>query len=421
MSQEQGVNLIVYFPLFIIIVGMMLSILIDSYISKKNRGILLIIIILILCLIVAEYLEFMFEIDGTRIIGRTLAAIIGYSIRPIILLMYIYIIDVKQSSYWPLWLLVGINFIIHMTALFSGVCFQITAANHFQRGPLGYSCHILSGIFLIYLLYLSIRKNSYSKRIDTLLPIFIVLYIVASVLLDSFIDNSYYPFSFLTIAVAISSLLCYIWLHLQFVQQHELDLQAEQRIQIMMTQIRPHFLYNTIATFKALCRKDPEKASDIADKFGAYLRQNLDSLSTVGRIPFRRELEHTKLYADIEMARFSNVWVEYDIEDDDFTIPPLILQPMVENAIRHGVRIRKEGLVKVITRRQPGYHEITIADNGIGFDVKTMTANGNQHIGVRNVKERIEAMCGGSLRIESKLETGTTVTIRIPIKEEAAT
>jgi len=404
----------VYIPIILILFGMMFSVLIDSYFSKKNRGIMLITIALIFSLVVVNYLEFIFDIGGMHIIGRTVTAIMGYSVRPIILLMFVYIVGTKRG-YWPFWLLIGVNFIIHFTALFSGICFQIDATNHFLRGPLGYSCHIISGILLVYLVYLTLREYSQVKKADIWLPIINAFLIITSVFIDLFVNLSFSPVSFLTIAVVVSSLFYYVWLHMQFVRQHENALQAEQRIQIMMTQIQPHFLYNTIATVKALCDKTPEKAAEVADKFGVYLRQNLDSLGTVGRIPFRKELEHTKLYTDIEMVRFDNICIEYDIADDDFTVPPLVLQPMVENAIRHGVRIREEGRVKVITRREGAYHKIIIEDNGVGFDVKTLTAEGSQHIGIQNVKERIETMCRGTIHIDSKIGTGTTVTIRIPI------
>ena len=203
-------------------------------------------------------------------------------------------------------------------------------------------------------------------------------------------------------------------------REHERSLHAEQRIQIMMTQIQPHFLYNTIATFKALCRKDPERAAELADKFGVYLRQNLDSLGVTGNIPFQKELEHTRLYTEIEMVRFENIRVEYDIADDGFDLPPLTLQPMVENAIRHGVRSRRDGLVRVVSRRRETCHEIVIEDNGIGFDPNAMESTENGHIGIRNVRERIEQMCSGMLILESKVGEGTTVTIRIPAKGATA-
>ena len=221
----------------------------------------------------------------------------------------------------------------------------------------------------------------------------------------------------MTIAVASGCVFYYIWLHLQFVRAHERALRAEQRIQIMMTQIQPHFLFNTIATFRALCRRDPEQAAQVAEKFSLYLRQNLDSLNAPGLIPFEKELEHTRQYADIEMVRFENVRMEYVIEDRGFSLPPLTVQPLVETAIRHGVRIREDGVVRVSTRLLEDCHEITVRDNGIGFDVSAVETAEGKHIGIRNVRERIESLCRGTLTISSVPDEGTTVTIRIPRKE----
>lgn len=243
-----------------------------------------------------------------------------------------------------------------------------------------------------------------------------LLLLTAAVIMDSFINVHQHIVTYLTISIVNSSLFYYIWLHLQFVRAYEQSLKAEQRIQIMMTQIQPHFLFNTISTFKALCRKDPEKAAEVATKLGVYLRQNLDSLGMTGQIPFLTELEHTKMYTDIEMVRFPHIRVEYDINDSDFSLPPLTIQPMVENAIRHGVRIRAEGIVRVITRQHSDCHEIVIQDNGLGFDAAQIENDGSNHIGIRNVRERLEAICRGSLTIDSHIGTGTTVTIRIPIQ-----
>ncbi len=164
----------------------------------------------------------------------------------------------------------------------------------------------------------------------------------------------------------------------------------------------------------------PDKAAEVAEKFGQYLRQNLDSLDTKNLIPFEKELEHTQLYADIELVRFDNVRVEYDIEDPDFSLPPLTIQPMVENAIRHGVRIREEGIVRVSPRRTENGHEIVIWDNGTGFDPKAIETADGTHIGIRNVQERVAQLCGGTLTIESGSGDGTKVTIHIPQREVTA-
>jgi LytS/YehU family sensor histidine kinase len=152
--------------------------------------------------------------------------------------------------------------------------------------------------------------------------------------------------------------------------------------------------------------------------FGTYLRQNLDSLDQPNLIPFRKELEHTQVYAEIEQIRFPSIRLEYDIADDDFSVPPLTVQPLVENAIRHGVRVRAQGLVEIATASDEKNHFITIRDNGKGFDPQADADPQQSHIGINNVRERIESMCGGSLHIDSQPDAGTTVTIRIPRGKE---
>ena len=115
-----------------------------------------------------------------------------------------------------------------------------------------------------------------------------------------------------------------------------------------------HLRCNALNTIRALYAKDPPLADRTLEDFSAYLRQNLESLSQTDLVPVAKEMEHTRLYAEIEALRFPNVRVEYRIEDESFTIPALTIQPLVENAIRHGVRSRKDGLVTVSTARESG-------------------------------------------------------------------
>lgn len=308
----------------------------------------------------------------------------------------------------------GVNAAVHATALFSHLCFWINAENHYKRGPLGMMALYISAILFACVFVETIRTFEPRKHKETWVPVLVLALIADAVVLDYNVGFIPLPVTYLTIAIAISCVMYYIWLHLQFVREHEQALQAEQRIQIMITQIQPHFLYNTIATIRALCRRDADKAGEVAEKFGDYLRRNLDSLDIVGLIPFRKELEHTRVYAEIEMVRFENVRVEYDIRDDRFSVPPLTVQPLVENSIRHGVRIREAGIVKVSTWRDEREHVIEVWDNGAGFDVGLIESADSSHIGIRNVRERVERMCGGSMKVESRLDAGTRVTISIP-------
>ena len=416
---------VVLFALYLQLAGLMLAVLNDTHIRRKHQWVMLIIVLLNLFLILQNLADYELSEGETRRLARTLAGIFGYSLRPAILVMFFYIVS-RRKSHWREWLLVGINAAVYLTALFSGISFQIGEQNNFMGGPLRYTCHVVSAILLLELVWLSVREfGGRDKKGAVWIPFFNVAVIVLSVVLDS-VDVggvlNLYPVTFLTVAVVSCSVLYYIWLHLQFVREHERDLMAEQRIQIMMTQIQPHFLYNTLSVIQSLCRIDPEKAFTTTEKFGAYLRQNLDTLNQPDLIPIRKELEHTRTYAEIESIRFPSVTVEYDIRDESFLVPALSVQPLVENAIRHGVRIRDRGLVTVTTQREADHHEIVIRDNGIGFDTAVLEEadppDASSHIGIRNVRERVETMCGGTLTVESTPGVGTAATIRLPLKEE---
>ena len=400
-------------PFVLELVGLAFAVWSDPYISRTTRRIMFVIIALIAALIAQNILGNRLDQLGTKPFARTLAAIFGYSIRPLILLLFFYIVS-SRKNHWFAWLLVGINFAVHMTACFSRLCFWIDEANVFHRGVLGYTCHIVSALLLCELVYLSLHEYVKDRKQEAWIPLANAALIVGSVLLDSFVDYRNMPTTFLTVAVVSCSLFYYIWLHLQFARRHEQALMAEQRIQIMMTQIQPHFLYNTLSTIQVLCSVNPKQAAEITGKFSTYLRQSLNTLEFAGLTPFTRELEHTKTYAEIEMIRFPNIRVEYLVEDGDFSLPPLTIQPLVENAIRHGVRIREQGIVRVMSRRVKEGHEIVIWDNGVGFDVDAPQKKDETHVGLKNVRERIEGMCGGSMHVESRVGEGTTVTILIP-------
>ena len=188
----------------------------------------------------------------------------------------------------------------------------------------------------------------------------------------------------------------------------------------MVSQIQPHFLYNTLSTIQALCDTDPATAKRTVEQFGLYLRQNIASLSLESLITLEQELAHTRIYVDIERLRFENIEVHYDIQTEDFEVPALTLQPLVENAIRHGVRNREQGEVSIASRRRDGLYEIVVRDNGQGFDADRIDRMNQSHIGIRNVRERIERMCGGTVTVESVIGKGTIATIQIPVKERQA-
>ena len=410
-------DLIILSALFLPLSGLVFAVCADSYISRRHRGVMLGISAVAAALIGQNYVEYLLAAGVPNAPLRTAVAVFGYIIRPVILVLFMHIVTPKRD-YLAAWALTGINAAVHLTAFFTDVCFHITENNHYIGGPLKNCCLYVSMLLLAYLLFLSFRQYRSQPGRELIIPIVVVVLISVSTWMDGQAVKDDQPAEFLTVAVVSSCVLYYIWLHLQFVREHEEDLQARQRIRIMMSQIQPHFLYNTLSTIQALCMTDPEKAADVTGKFSSYLRRNLASLQEPGLIPFWKELEHTKAYAAIEEIRFPNIRVTYEIEDSGFSVPPLTVQPMVENAIRHGVRIRRNGLVEVAARREGDRHVITIRDNGAGFNPETLKDIGDGHIGIRNVRERIESMCGGTLEIESAEGKGTRIMIVIPVSPE---
>lgn len=402
--------------LFLQLAGLVLAVLADPYIQGKHRKIQLIIAALALSLIAQNRLEYYLETEKVDVFLRTVVSIYGYSVRPIIIVLFLEMTDTEKNRRY-LWGLTVLNTAVYATALFSKLAFHISADNLFHRGPLGYSCHILSAVLLLELMqesYVSYRKT---KGIGAAIPLLNVIAISAAAVIDWTLAGNG-RISYLTVVTVSSCLFFYLWLHLRFLREHEEAMEAEQRIQIMISQIQPHFLYNTLSTIQALCRIDPEKAFETTEKFGTYLRMNIDSLNQESVIPFAQELEHTKTYADIEMMRFPYIHISYDIREEAFKIPALSIQPIVENAIRHGVRGHYNGLIKVMSSSDEHDHIVVVEDNGKGFHPEDVNTMDKGHIGIRNVRERIEMLCGGSLTIRSSIGSGTTVTIRIPKGDE---
>jgi anti-sigma regulatory factor (Ser/Thr protein kinase) len=413
MTTDLG-TLAVLAPLLLLLIGLGFTVWVDPYIGRERRRVMLLIVLLSLSLVAQNMLEYRFTATQPRRDLRTALTIYGYAVRPVILILFLYIVHEKKKKLWPWWVLTGINAAVYLSALFSPVSFWIDEGNCYHGGPLASSCILCSMILLGALLMEAVRNRRKNGRWSLWIPAFVFCMIVTSVELDYNVKEGQLPISFLTIAITVGSVFYYVWLHLQFVREHERDLMAAQRIQIMMTQIQPHFLFNALNTIRALYAKDPPLADRTLEDFSTYLRQNLESLNQTGLIPMAKELEHTRLYAQIESLRFPHIRVVYRIEDEAFQVPALTIQPLVENAIRHGVRGREDGVVTVSTLREGEMHQILVEDNGVGFDPKATELSEGTHIGLRNVRDRIEQMCGGTMLIRSEIGRGTTVTLLIP-------
>lgn len=191
---------------------------------------------------------------------------------------------------------------------------------------------------------------------------------------------------------------------------------ADSSARIMLSQIQPHFLYNALGTIGQLSRRDSAQAADAIDTFARYLRTNLESVESTKQVSFSEELQHVKTYLWLEQMRFGEALnVRYDIRCENFHLPPLTVQPIVENAVKHGLGQKEEGgTIVVRSRETEDCWIIGIEDDGVGFDEETALHDGRTHIGIENVRRRLQYMCRGALDIESAPGKGTIASIRIP-------
>ena len=189
---------------------------------------------------------------------------------------------------------------------------------------------------------------------------------------------------------------------------------TESRISTMMSQIRPHFIYNTLGSIEQLCIIDPSKAGELVHNFAKYLRGNFGELDNPKPILMSQEMEHVRHYISIENVRFPDMTFSFEMNSDDFYIPALTIQPIVENAIKHGLmKLQKGGTIRVVSYETDTHYCVTVDDDGVGFDTDVLLDE-RKHVGIRNIRGRLKAMVNGTLEIESTQGVGTKVLIMIP-------
>lgn len=262
-------------------------------------------------------------------------------------------------------------------------------------------------IAVIPLVVLSKRGTSVANRI-----LFIIYAVIPAV--GIILDYAIHESSFTYVGTVISVLIIYTNIYLE--KQKLID---EQKSAIMLSQINPHFIYNTLTTIAAMCDSSPSLAKSLTLDFSRFLRRNLDSLTSETPVSFYKELEHIECYLKIEQARFrERLRVIWSIQCTDFYIPPLTVQPIVENAVKHGITKKVSGgTVKISSYSTDKNYVIEVIDDGVGFDVEALMLDREGHVGLENVEARLKRMCGGKVTFKSEIGIGTRVTLEIPLRK----
>ena len=316
-----------------------------------------------------------------------------------------------------LWLLYFIT--LNLTP-FTKWFYYLSPENEFFRGPmyilmigLIYSTMLLTLGTVIYFRK-KLSRRFFLAFLIGLLPMIIAIFI-------HFFTS---VFTFLGFGIAVCGLsmffiILYGQIEQNLQQQREI---AHQKASIMVLQMRPHFIYNAMTSIYYLCDQDPKMAQKVTLDFTTYLRKNFTAIASEETIPFTEELEHTQAYLAVEQAQFEDMlFVEYDTPHTQFRLPPLTLQPIVENAVKHGMDPDSDPLQIIIRTRDTASGSVLIVeDNGTGFDFPstdnphvTSSDNNEPHVALTNLRQRLAIMCGGELSISPREGGGTVVNVTV--------
>lgn len=327
--------------------------------------------------------------------------------------------DIRKILWRGAFALCAVQMICSILSFWNGMYFTTGAENIYQRGSWFFLSQLIP--FLIFIMdaaLILICRRGIPRRDIWVISSYILLIAVAELI-------QIFNFGIALINAGATASILIIFINIQSqrelrMEQQEKEL-TEAQIGIMLSQIQPHFLYNSLTTIRQLCELNPKEAKDAIGDFSRFLRANMDSLTNKAPIPFAQELSHVQHYLNLEQRRFGDrLHVEYEINARDFSIPPLTIQPIAENAVRHGILRREDGgTVKIRSEETDTSYVITVSDNGVGFSSLPDDKGSRSHVGIANVRKRLLSLCGGTLEFFSAPNTGSTVTMTIPKEGES--
>ena len=319
-----------------------------------------------------------------------------------------FVCERKKVSFVPNYIILAIcsiYILLSVISLFNGMFFSFDENGCFVNGPM----YGLVRAFDLIVIIIGIFWVMCYRKILTLREISFLISFNVLPLLSMTLQRFWEPTP-QYMAVTLSLIVIYVLFHGEITRQL-----ADSRISIMLSQIQPHFMHNMLTTIMYMCRTEPEEAEKTVGEFADYLRANMDSLTLKQCIQFETELKHVKTYWSLEEKRFGDkIRAVYDIQENSFMLPSLTIQPIVENAVKHGMRKGKQLTVTIRTYSDVNNYYVEINDDGRGFDVNAFENDGKSHIGIKNVQQRLKMMCGGELMVNSVPDQGTDAVIKIP-------
>ena len=306
------------------------------------------------------------------------------------------------------WVLFGVFVALDLINVFTGIFFIAENGAYLRSKAM-----ILSQGYQLVMFIMVVIVTATNKKLNLREKTAFALYCflpLAAIIFQNIFKG--YAIAYASIIIAIEVLFFFVNVQKNIDLAKEEEKNKEAQIKIMLSQIQPHFIYNALSSISTLITINPEKAQTALDDFTEYLRHNLSSLTETRLIPFETELKHVKTYVSLEKMRFGDrVNVVYDTKVSDFCVPTLSIQPIVENAIKHGILKKLEGgTVTVKTFETDKNYVVEINDDGVGFNSDKIDFDANEHIGLKNIYFRIKN-CGGTMTVNSETDKGTDVIV----------
>lgn len=425
-----------YQTAIVITIGLTLVFALNKYMDRKKKRYLFQILVLNFLLMCTEIIsDRVLTPDKEYIFIRTTLYIIGFTLRPTLIMYFFLLINNAADHKFRIQFItpITLNVLVLLSAYFTPSTFSFVTdetGTHFVPGPLIYFPFLVCAGYLI---MLAVETLKYFKNGGGRVA-FAVGYTALLTILGEVIEAISPERRVICNMTMISTLIYFLILHFTSVLSRQDERARQLKLETMYSQIGHHFIFNALNSIYGLVDKDPQKAKKAINYFSNYLRVNIDAIGKTGPIPVSEEIKHIESYTWIEKMRFEdNLEVEIDAKETNFCVPALSVQPLVENAIKHGIHKKLgKGKVTVRTYEAEDAYVIEVIDDGIGFDAKELmkkweenqaVAHGRpvnpmdpskrEHVGLFNVKERLISEGVGDLTIESTPGEGTTARITI--------
>ena len=346
---------------------------------------------------------------------RVAMTALQYILRPLVIMLLSFIVIPNKKSL-PLYAIPAVlNAVVYISACFGSTAAElIDVGSRWHKSVIGMTVYYTEIFYLFLLMMFSILYFKWDELKRSVIVLMIVIQFILATVLDEF---GIIP-GYTNVIFAMGMLEYYFYLSV--VYQHEMNEAIAQKeltitkrkLSLLRTQMHPHFIINALSIIRSLVRRDTQRAVQSIDAFTDYLKVHIRAVQTDELIDFEQELRHINAYLSLVQAdRSRRIDIRYDIQVTDFMLPPLSLEPIIENAVKYGTG-KDNGVIVISTQEVEGAVRICVSDNGTGNPEQSKTIK-STGIGLSNTRQRLSLQCGGTLETE-QTDSGMFVTITIP-------